>query len=232
MPAATITNIFNGDLKPDFLRRGLNDVIYSIHAPGLPALLISAYTVAGYRGAVVMLCLFAAVAALAIFELATLIAGPAAAIVAWASVCLTVPFVPHAWLIFPEIPGAMLVAGAALWLYAPESKRLGVWVFRGAGLGLLPWLHTKFVILLAALLGALVLRLWRRPRVLAALVAPIAISVALWILSFYVSTARSIPRSRTEISHGCSCSPPTFPVVCSGCCLIKSSVSCRTRRSI
>ncbi|MGH9144945.1 MAG: hypothetical protein ACRD2I_27730, partial [Vicinamibacterales bacterium] len=34
---------FGGELRPDFLRRGLNEVIYSIHAPGLPALLVPAY---------------------------------------------------------------------------------------------------------------------------------------------------------------------------------------------
>ncbi|MCU1383902.1 MAG: hypothetical protein JWL71_2599, partial [Acidobacteria bacterium] len=61
---------FGGELRPDFLRRGLNDVIYSIHAPGLPALLVPAYATAGYRGAVVLLCLFAALAALAVFDLA------------------------------------------------------------------------------------------------------------------------------------------------------------------
>ena len=120
------------------------------------------------------------------FELATLIAGPAAAVVAWAAVCLTVPFVPHAWLIFPEMPGAMLVAWAALWLYAPLPARLRTWIWRGAVLGLLPWLHTKFVILLAAMIGALALRLWRQPKAVAAVIAPAAISAGLWIASFYV----------------------------------------------
>ena len=87
---------FGGELRPDFLRRGLNEVIYSIHAPGLPALLMPAYAVAGYRGAVVMLCVFGALTALAVFDLAALLAGPAAAWSTWAAVCLTVPFVPHA----------------------------------------------------------------------------------------------------------------------------------------
>src|ERR1700704_7188088 len=43
---------FGGELRPDFLRRGLNDVIYSIHAPGLPALLAPAFAADGYPGAV------------------------------------------------------------------------------------------------------------------------------------------------------------------------------------
>ncbi len=161
---------FGGELRPDFLRRGLNEVIYSIHAPGLPALLVPAYAVAGYRGAVVMLCLFGALAALAIFDLAALLAGPADGVAGWAATCLTVPFVPHSWLIFPEMPGALLVAWAALWLYAPLPARSRTWIWRGAALAMLPWLHTKFVILLAAMIAALLLRLWRMPRAAAALV--------------------------------------------------------------
>jgi hypothetical protein len=176
---------FNGPLRPDFLRRGLNDVIYSIHAPGLPALLVPAYAVAGYRGAVVMLCLFAALAALAVFDLAELVAGRAAAWVTWAAVCLTVPFVPHSWLIFPEMPGALVTAWAALWLYTPLPERARIWIWRGLALALLPWLHTKFVILLAAMGAALVVRVWRRPTAAAALVTPIVISAALWLWSFY-----------------------------------------------
>ncbi len=177
---------FGGELRPDFLRRGLNEVIYSIHAPGLPALLVPAYAVAGYRGAVVMLCLFGALAALAIYDLAALLAGPGTAWLAWAATCLTVPFVPHSWLIFPEMPGALLVAWAALWLYAPLPKRSRTWIWRGTALALLPWLHTKFVILLAAMAAALLVRLWRMPRAAAALAAPVIASVALWIGSFYL----------------------------------------------
>jgi hypothetical protein len=177
---------FGSDLQPDFLRRGLNEVIYSIHAPGLPALLVPAYALAGYRGAVVTLCLFGALAALAIFDLAALLAGPATAWITWAATCLTVPFVPHSWLIFPEMPGALLVAWAALWLYAPLPSRARSWIWRGAALAMLPWLHTKFVILLAAMVAALLLRLWRAPRAAAALVTPSIVSVALWLWSFHL----------------------------------------------
>ena len=176
---------FGGELRPDFLRRGLNDVIYSIHAPGLPALLVPAYAIGGYTGAVVMLCLFGALAAVAVFDLALLLTGPSAAFVTWAAVCLTVPFVPHSWLIFPEMPGALLTAWAALWLHAPLPARARTWIWRGLALALLPWLHTKFVILLVAMIGALVLRLWRNPKAAAALVTPAAVSVALWIVLFY-----------------------------------------------
>ena len=177
---------FGGELRPDFLRRGLNEVIYSIHAPGLPALLAPAFAVDGYAGTVAMLCLFGALAALAVFDLAALLAGPGAALITWAGACLTVPFVPHSWLIFPEMPGALLMAWAALWWYAPLPARPRTWLWRGAALAMLPWLHTKFVILLAAMLAALVLRLWRSPKAAAALVVPVIVSLTLWFWSFYV----------------------------------------------
>lgn len=82
---------FRGDLRPDFMQRGLNGAIYSIHAPGLPVLLLPVYAAAGYRGAVVFIAVLAALAALAIFDLAALLAGPAVAVLTWLAVCLTVP---------------------------------------------------------------------------------------------------------------------------------------------
>ena len=62
------------------------------------------------------------------------------------------------------MPGALLMAWAALWLLRAAADAARTWVWRGAALGVLPWLHTKFVILLAAMIGALALRLWRRPK--------------------------------------------------------------------
>ena len=38
-------------LAPDFLRRGRDGQIYSIHAPGLPVLVLPAFWLFGYRGA-------------------------------------------------------------------------------------------------------------------------------------------------------------------------------------
>src|SRR5204862_46559 len=61
------------ELKPDYLRRGTRGEIYSIHAPGLPALLLPAYAVGGASGAVAFMTLLAALAALAIFDLAALV---------------------------------------------------------------------------------------------------------------------------------------------------------------
>ena len=173
-------------LRPDYMKRGLNGEIYSIHAPGLPLLVLPVYAAFGYGGVVAFLCLLAALTALAIFDLAQAVAGTRAGLLAWAAVCLTVPFMPHGWLIYPELPGALIVAWAALWLWrAGEESRVTRWFVRGAILALLPWLHTKFIIFLAVFGGALAMTLVRRPRAAAALMAPMAASVGVWLISFY-----------------------------------------------
>jgi hypothetical protein len=191
---------YTGELHPDFLRRGIHDEIYSIHAPGLPVVLLPAYAIAGAPGAVVMMGLLAALTALAIFDLAVLLAGRAAATLAWAAVCLTVPFVPHAWLIYPEMAGALIVAWSVLWLWNAPSSVPGM-LIAGCALAVLPWLHTKFVVLMALLAVLLAARVWRRVKLIAALVLPVAASTLLWLYSFYRMYGVLDP----EAPYGSSC---------------------------
>jgi hypothetical protein len=106
-----------------------------------------------------------------------------AALFAWAAVCLTVPFVPHGWLVFPETPGALVVAWAALWLWQPIEQRLSTWA-AGFALGFLVWLHTKFAIFLALFGVALLVRLWRRPSG-RGLRSAHRLCVAAWLYYFY-----------------------------------------------
>ncbi len=178
---------FRGVLRPDYMQRGKNGQIYSIHAPGLPALLLPAYAVAGYLGAVAFIGLMAALTALAVFDLAALLAGRTVAVLTWLGVCLTVPFIPHSWAIFPEMPGAMLVSWATLWLLQPVERRTAArWLLCGLALAWLPWLHTKFIVFLAFFSLGLGLRLLKQPAKLFALGTPIALSSAAWLSSFYV----------------------------------------------
>jgi hypothetical protein len=176
---------FQGDLRPDYFERGSNGEIYSIHAPGLPALVLPAYALAGRIGVVVFIALLAALTALAVFDLALEVGGRTAAVAAWVACCLTVPFVPYAWLIFPEMPGALLVAWAALWTATSIERTPKAWGLRGLALSVLPWLHTKFVILLVVLVAGLAFRLRRRLKLLAAFATPVGISVSCWLYSFY-----------------------------------------------
>lgn len=190
---------YNAELRPDYLTRGKNGAIYSIHAPGLPALLLPAYALAGYAGALVFLCIIAALTALAVYDLASAVAGPRAALITWAAVSFTVPFIPHAWLLFPEMPGALIVAWGALWLWQAaggsglQTSGSGAlhagaarWFWRGTAMALLPWLHTKFIVFLAIFVVGLLGRLRHQRRLAAAFTLPIALSLAAWFVSFYV----------------------------------------------
>jgi hypothetical protein len=183
---------FGGELRPDYLTRGQNDEIYSIHAPGLPALLLPAYALAGYAGSVALLCLMSALTALAVFDVAALVAGRRAAWFTWAGVCFSVPFIPHAWLLFPEMPGALIVAWSVLWLWqtvglqAASPGLQASWALRGAVLGLLPWLHTKFIVLLAIFVLAFLVRLRDQWRLALWFLVPIGASIAAWLYSFHV----------------------------------------------
>ena len=190
---------FTDTLRPDYLQRGVNGAIYSIHAPGLAALVLPGYAAAGARGALVIVCLLAALASLAIFDTARTIGGPAAAWITWASVCLTVPFIPHAWSLYPEAAALAIVAWAIKWTVdglasTPRLARPAVaWCVRGVVVAVLPWLHTKFSVLLAALTVWALADLRGRRRLSLAFLAPIAVSLAAWFAFFYVIYGRFDP---------------------------------------
>ncbi len=177
---------FGGPLRPDYLTRGVDGQIYSIHAPGLPAVAMPAFAFAGAWGVVAFIAFCGATASLAVFDIAALVGGVRAAWLTWAGICLTVPFVPHAWAIFPEMPGAAIVAWSLLWAMRDSRASWPAWLWRGACVALLPWLHTKFVVFAAVLALALIVRARTRLSHAAAFAAPIALSLAAWIGFFYI----------------------------------------------
>ena len=177
---------FGGDLRPDYMMRGVDGEIYSIHAPGLPVLLLPGYALRGAAGAVVTMCLLAALASLGVFDLAALVASPHVAWLTWAAVSLGVPFVPHAWALYPEIAAAAIVGWALMWSVEDRRASILKWLWRGICLAWLPWLHTKFAILLAGVTLLLLWRLRKRPQDALALLLPIAMSGAAWLAFFRV----------------------------------------------
>src|SRR5207245_7082674 len=89
---------FNRPLKPDYLTRGADGQIYSIHPVGLPVLAVPAFALGGYRGVVAMLVLMAALAAALMWQWARDVTGSVpAATFAWAAAALTGPFVFHSF---------------------------------------------------------------------------------------------------------------------------------------
>jgi hypothetical protein len=154
------------DIRPDFLQRGQDGEIYSIHAPGLPALLLPAYAIAGYSGALVLIVLLSAVAVVLLWQAAMHVTARADA--AWAAVAAlaaSATFFFHSFSIYPDPVGAVIVS-FAVWLLVRDisptvsSRRL---VAIGGALGLLPWLHTRFSLIAGALGLALLARVAHRP---------------------------------------------------------------------
>jgi hypothetical protein len=184
---------FGGPLNPDFRARGRHGEIYSIHAPGVPALVLPAFAIGGYHGVVIFLILVSAAACTLTWWLAWRATGDrGAAWFGWAAVALSAPFLLESFTVYPDGPGAALVL-TGFWalqrLDANQPGSLKSWTWHGAALAALPWMHTRFV-LLSIVLGAFIaLRLMRVQggggRLAAFLSVPI-VSTAAWFLSFYV----------------------------------------------
>jgi len=182
------------ELAPHYVRRGLNGQIYSVHAPGLAALVLPGYVVGGYPGASALIGgANAAAAGLAWHTAWLLTASAGAAWFATVSVFLTAPALLHAYTVFPDGPGGAAVM-AGLWLLVCLEMgalvRARALLLTGLALGFLPWLHTRFSVLAGCLGLAIVARLMtarQRPvalRLALFLVGPTAL-VLLWFAYFW-----------------------------------------------
>ena len=187
---------FAGQLRPDFIRRGRDGQIYSIHAPGVSAVVAPAFAVGGYRGVVVFLVVIAALGGALLWHVAWLATRDrSAAWFGWASVVLSAPFIFHTFTVYPDGLGGILVltgiwgllvwgSGLELQVDSRPDPRLV-----GAALALLPWLHTRFA-LIAGCLGALLLfRLARTRNAAGNAVAFLAVPVvsALCWIGYFVA---------------------------------------------
>jgi hypothetical protein len=177
-------------LKPDYRSRGKNGAIYSIHAPGLPLLLVPFFAAFGYRGVIAALVAGSALASALAWVVAWRVTrSHTASWFAWAAVSLSVPYFFLAGSVFPDGPGAALTLAAVLPLVDPrarEPRQLGP---IGAALAVLPWLHSRFVILALCGAAAVVGRLLNEPdrvrRIAAFVVCPLASAIA-WFAFFQI----------------------------------------------
>jgi len=180
------------ELKPDYLRRGRDGAIYSIHAPGLPAVIAPAFALGGYAGVNIFLSLVSALGAALVWHTCwRLTNDPRAAWFGWASVALTTPFLFQAFTVYPDGLGAVLVMTGIVALVDPDRlSSPGRVVAHGAALALLPWLHTRYALLALVLGIALVLRMAaareRRSSLLMAFAVVPVVSAGCWFLSFYM----------------------------------------------
>jgi len=180
---------FDGNLKPDYLRRGVNGAIYSIHAPGLPALVAPVFGVFGYTGVKAALILLSACATGLVWLLAWRCTGqPGASWFGWTTVTCSTPFFFHAFSVYPDTPGAAISALGVWSLVDERARRPGRLFGVGLAIATLPWLHTRFAILAATLTLVIAARVVTKPdafkRLTALCVVPL-VSAAAWLLFFW-----------------------------------------------
>ena len=195
---------FGGEIRPDYLVRGRDGAIYSIHAPGVSAVVLPAFALFGFRGAQATMILLFALAGALMWRTAWRLTGEtSAAWFAWAAVAGSTTMAVLSFMIFPETPGACAVA-AGVWLlvsHRDASNRAIVAV--SAALAALPWLHTRFSVLAGALGIALLATLLsdgtrstaeRRRRSGLFLLVP-AVSAMAWLWMFHVIYGTFDPRA-------------------------------------
>ena len=185
---------FPEDLQPDFRVRGRDREIYSIHAPGVSALVAPAFLVGGYPGAVLFLLAFSAAGSALAWHLAWRVTRRYdAAWFGWAAVTLSPTWIFHSFTVYPDGPGAVLLLTGAWALVrlereAQEQTTSTVpWLWHGAALAVLPWLHTRFAVLAAGVCAVALLRMSRVPnaaaKAFAFLLCP-AVSCFGWLAYF------------------------------------------------
>ena len=201
---------FRLPLPPHYLERGRDGEIYSIHPVGLAIVAAPIYAAGGYYGVVAFLVCCAAGAAAGLWLAALRLTGSAtAATLAWVGAAATAPFVFNSITVYPEIPAA--ACAMAAYLIATRrggiGQRPGLAAACGTLLALLPWLSSKYALMMAALAALALGRLWlpmtaedvasedtsdaatvvpfaQRIRVSLALGLPMVVSVALWMAFF------------------------------------------------
>jgi hypothetical protein len=87
----------------------------------------------------------------------TPVSASALVLVAW----LSVPVLANSFVVFPEVP-MLLVCSLAVRLWATQTGRalFSQWMVVGVALGLSPWLHRKFIVLVACVALILVAKHW------------------------------------------------------------------------
>jgi len=184
---------FPGELRPDFLHRGLDRQIYSVHAPGLSAALLPAFAVGGYPGAVLAMIAVSTLGLALLWQTAWRLTGSAGgAWLSWAATAFGAPGFFHGFAIYPDGVGAACTT-AGLWALVrmevgPAALATRHLAWAGAALAALPWLHTRFAIVAGVLGLAIALRLRPHPdrwQAIAAFMAVPALSAAAWFTYFW-----------------------------------------------
>jgi hypothetical protein len=197
-------------LTPHYLVRGTDGEIYSIHPVGLSVVTAPIYAAGGYPAVVAFIVLCAAAAATGLWLAAARLTGSArAATIAWLGAATSAPFVFNSITVYPEIPAAACAMAAFLLATRTGglSTRRNLALCCGIALAALPWLSSKYALMMTALGLVALGRIWwpadpeagtfepapdaapastARQRVAASLALglPMVVSVAAWMAFF------------------------------------------------
>lgn len=140
-------------LEPHRAPRSPTGTSYSVHTPGLAALIAPGYALAGYRGARAVLSFVVALACvLTVFAVRTRFDERAAT---WTAILLvtSTPLPVYANAIYPDSVATLPVAATLAWLARPQRS---FFVLAAFSIAFLPWLHPRFLPLAATLVSAMV----------------------------------------------------------------------------
>lgn len=135
--------------------------LYSKHGLGIPVLILVPFALRGRTGVVLLYNLMAAGVAANLYLLTRSVAARHRALIITAILMASVPLVTYAFLIFPEMPAALMIIYAVRRLLAPTNARWQ-WALIGLCAGYLPWLHSRFVPVVAAIALIFAMRHLRR----------------------------------------------------------------------
>jgi hypothetical protein len=192
------------DLPPHYIVRGLDGEIYSIHMPGVSALVAPAFLLFGYAGAVATVVVMAAATGALLWHLAFAVTRDVgAAWFGWAAAGLSVPFVFHSFTLYPDSVGMLFVlTGCSAVVYASRGSATPsnlAWCALGIAPALLPWLHSRFA-LLAAVFGLIVpvqlVRVRRAMPAAAAYLLVPAVAAMAWLWFYDATYGAPDPRAQ------------------------------------
>ena len=183
------------------------------HGAGFPALIAPAFALGGAKGVELFLAAIAALGLVLAYLLSLRVVPDPWALGATVAVGLSPPFLAYGSAVYPELPAATALAGAALLALGLQERITRPAAFGCfALLGALPWLGTKFVpagIVIAFIALRTLVR--ARHRTLALLSA----ELALFSVVFYVSLNEALYDGPTPYSAdvaGETATDASFPV--------------------
>lgn len=169
--------------------------LYSKHGLGVVLLILLPYALAGRAGVVVLLNACAALVALNVYLLSRRYIGRGGLALGLAAMlAFSNPLMSYAYLIFPEMFAALGIVYAFRRGREPRGNGWQ-WLLVGGLLGLLPWLHARFIPAVLGLGLGLLPALAREPRWSrrAALVVPPVLSAAALVRYYFYIYGQPLP---------------------------------------